>query len=542
MPTMDWSAHITSITNAHSDLLEMVDKLEDFCTDAAGTTTFSLTSGDTIVDNIAKISSDAAGAMTVEAGVNTNVNDPVMFYDDSGVKSKPITVPVKNTSTEFDADADGLCDSTWDSDNDRFVIFYQNSTSYDCNVILGTIPTNKQMTYNTPLQVHNGAGAIACMNLYTAHCSGDATSGTLVFVYVDHEDSDTIKYRVATNDGTTVTLGTEGTLTTTNDLTTIKCTYDATLNKIAVIHKNDSKLFVTVASISGSTKALTNLSANNQISTANVVNYFDVVIDPNSKDVLCFYKEDASSAEEMVRAYGPIDGAPAFKSEYSYLQNSNGDAEGDSGIRILDVRYDVDNDVCLVLVNEDHYDRGNNNNIVLYKIKTFDDVIGATNIVDRQIFLGTFPNVASSISLGGYIDIESGKIFYTYYIGSSNGAFVEGDMMGSYIETLNVYEVTTATFCKNPTFVNDQLLVFNGASHGVVIECDKRYKFCGIAQDTITAGNNSSISAIGGGASTNHTALSVGRTYYLQKDLTFGTTITPYSVGKALSTTQIKLY
>ena len=153
---MDWSTVIQEVIDAHDDTIEILSAKLVAWISGSSAVTFNLTSGDYTIDSVSQI---VAGTTTVVAGENLAKNDLVRLeLDGSDVKAyKLIEQAVKSNS----AGVGNVQGVYYSSTFDRFVILYTNGASTTVDSMIGSIAEDGTITFGSAVNLVTGATGVS---------------------------------------------------------------------------------------------------------------------------------------------------------------------------------------------------------------------------------------------------------------------------------------------------------------------------------------------------------------------------------------------
>lgn len=529
---MDYAQFVNELKNSHSDTIEILsDKLVAWLT-TAGTTTFELSSGDVTLQNVPNIS---LGKYTVSAGENISVNAPVRFYNDGGtIKAKSLkeSVVVESSCTDLSAVDQLYYCSTYDR------VLHLNSDGSTNEIIakIGTIASDGTISYGASIPIYSGT------TLYPM-ATKVVSMGADNFVITILEDDNLILLGGKFSNASTIVLGSE--LDTSKSLVTGFSVSSNESNTVNLVFSTSTAdlLFSELYTYSNVDYSLVLVvDSNKTISASTIIadsyrNCFDSV----NERFHCLY----SNRDET----------------YEYLRYCSIDST-------IGTLFPATDELSKTVLTKIHYfpsglfyDPRTNNLILLSSTEYVDlnyvdlDVIRIDILDDDIMLINTNKILNPSLRvtsgmptlLNSYFDIGRNLLVFNYSgYNSDKSAFVE--VLLSDVPQLKRFEVYrfdsgVTSYCGNSIIKAGNFYVFKPILEEKIFSCnvDERDLYIGFANETKTSGNNILISISGDTIST-FSELNVGSTYFLQKDMTISEVFSNNPIGKAVSTTSLRLF
>jgi len=415
----------------------------------------------------------------------------------------------------------------------------------------------------------------------------DSSNNKVVIVYTDSGDSNHGKAIVGTVSGTSISFGTAVTF---NAATTyqISGTYDSNANKIVIVYKDvgdSNKTNSIVGTVSG-----TSISFGSEATiTTNVASDTSTTFDSNSNKVVTFYK-DTSNSNYGTAAVGTVSGTSisygspvVFESAQSslYQQSSCFDTSSNKTVVVYtDVGNSSHGTAIVGTVSGTSisfgtavvfHAAGTANSVCAFDTTNNKVVIAYEDTADSEkgkSLVGTVSG--TSISYGSEVEFESGGIqevgmtfdpdagkAVVVYMdkGNSNyGTYAVGTVSGTSItyETPVVFAAATSERCTAAYDTNSDKVVIGfedggnsnyGTSVVLQVGSTNFADFVGITNQAINNSASGEV-VVEGGVITNASlglTLTPGTTYYVQTDGSLGTGSTSVTAGKALAATTLLL-
>ena len=415
----------------------------------------------------------------------------------------------------------------------------------------------------------------------------DSSNNKVVIVYTDSGDSNHGKAIVGTVSGTSISFGTAVTF---NAATTyqISGTYDSNANKIVIVYKDvgdSNKTNSIVGTVSG-----TSISFGSEATiTTNVASDTSTTFDSNSNKVVTFYK-DTSNSNYGTAAVGTVSGTSisygspvVFESAQSslYQQSSCFDTSSNKTVVVYtDVGNSSHGTAIVGTVSGTSisfgtavvfHAAGTANSVCAFDTTNNKVVIAYEDTADSEkgkSLVGTVSGTA--ISYGSEVEFESGGIqevgmtfdpdagkAVVVYMdkGNSNyGTYAVGTVSGTSItyETPVVFAAATSERCTAAYDTNSDKVVIGfedggnsnyGTSVVLQVGSTNFADFVGITNQAINNSASGEV-VVEGGVITNASlglTLTPGTTYYVQTDGSLGTGSTSVTAGKALAATTLLL-
>ncbi len=414
----------------------------------------------------------------------------------------------------------------FDSSNNKVVIIYTDSgDSNHGKAIVGTV-SGTSISFGTAVTFNAGT-------TYFQSGTFDSNSNKVVIVFRDQGDSEKTKAVVGTVSGTSISFGSEATITT-NTLGETSTTFDSNLNKVVTFYKDTSNSDYGTAAVG-------------TVSGTSITFGTPVVFESASSSL---YQQSScfdTSSNKTVLVY--TDGGNS-----SYGTAIVGTVSGTSisfGTAVVFHAAGTANSVCA-------FDTTNNKAVIAYE-DTADSEKGKS-------LVGTVSG--TSISYGSEVEFESGGIqevgitfdpdagkAVVVYMdkGNSNyGTYAVGTVSGTSITyaTPVVFAAATSERCTAAYDTNADKIVIGfedggnsnyGTSIVLQLGSTNASSFLGIADAAISNAASGNITMKGGVAANGLSSLTPGATYYVQDDGTLSTASSSVTAGKAMSATSINL-
>ena len=227
----------------------------------------------------------------------------------------------------------------FDSSNNKVVIVYTDTgDSNHGKAIVGTV-SGTSISFGTAV-TFNAA------TTYQISGTFDSNSNKVVIVYKDVGDSNKTNSIVGTVSGTSISFGSEATITT-NTISESSTTFDSNLNKVVTFYKDTSNSdygTAAVGTVSGTSISFGTAVVFHAAGTANSVCAFDTT---NNKVVIAY--EDTADSEKGKSLVGTVSGtAISYGSEVEFESG---------GIQEVGMTFDPDSGKAVVV----YMDKGNSN-------------------------------------------------------------------------------------------------------------------------------------------------------------------------------------
>ena len=429
----------------------------------------------------AAISSSATGEVAVKGGLSTTA--------DLGTFTPSFSTPVRYTTSNSAAPACSVC---YDTTNDRYVMFYTDSTNSNYGYATVGTYSSGTTTWGTPVAVNS-------VNSSNVKAVFDASQGKVLFVYTNGSDSSKLVSVVGTVSGTSISVGSAVTMSASLTSTgNTSVTYDANVNRSLVLTKvgsDSSKVYASVVSISGTTPTFngTAVLTGTLATTQNIASCFD----PDTNKVAAFvYDANASTTSGYVVTVS----ASSFSTSAG-LNIGIGEALG-----MLSEYSTVANQV-LVFVKPSA--------VTASQARTF--TVAATLSASSD-----WVNVTSSATASTLAIAEDVSKSVVVLAGQDEISGAQGKVSLATISGASL-TVTTATVFQ-ASAANPATAVYNPDSSNVLIGY----------RDGSTYGTSAIVSV------TSDT-LTIGSNYFVQDDGSIATTSSSTKAGKAISTTALNL-
>jgi len=470
---------------------------------------------------------------------------PVILNANGTVTQVAETTITEALGTEATFNSNGTEDvaAVFDSNAGKTVIAYQDQSDTNGKARVCTIASDGDLTYGTVVTFHSGATR-------NIACSYDSTANKVLIVYADQGDSDKIKARVGTVSGTGISFGTETEVYNQSGQGTgayIKVEYSPDDDRHFVIFRDSSNYLkglilqvsgTGVSNVNGSSSAL-NMRADGGAqgsqqkadicydTSADVFvvafadpansNYGTVVtanISGNSATISSKVVFNSANSYECVIEYSAANNK--FIVGYKDIGNNSYPTTRVGSVSGTTASFGGSEQV-VASVNSEHYGSTYDTNadrfIILYRNETVEGGNYAVGTLSGDSISFATPvafNAAQTTYMAGAFDSSAEKVLIAY---RDHGNFNYG----------NARALTTGHVATNVTSSN----------------------FVGIAKAAISDGAQGDV-VLQSGVITNSNfglTLTVGSTYFVQRDGTYGTTAASPSVeaGKALTATTLLL-
>ena len=429
----------------------------------------------------AAVSSGATGEVAVKGGLSTTA--------DLGTFTPSFSTPVRYTTSNS---AQPACSVCYDTTNDRYVMFYTDSTNSNYGYATVGTYSSGTTTWGTPVAVNS-------VNSSNVKAVFDASQGKVLFVYTNGSDSSKLVSVVGTVSGTSISVGSAVTMSASLTSTAnTSVTYDANVNRSLVLTRvgsDSSKVYASVVSISGTTPTFngTAVLTGTLATTQNIASCFD----PDTNKVAAFvYDANASTTSGYV--------VTVSASSFSTSAGLNiGIAEA---LGMLSEYSTVANQV-LVFVKPSA--------VTASQARTF--TVAATLSVSSGWVNVTSSATASTLAIAEDVSkgviVLAGQDEISGAQGKASLATISGASLT--VTTATVFQASAAnpaTAVYNPDSSNVLIGYRNGSSYGTSA-------IVSVASDTLTIGSN----------------------YFVQDDGSLATTSSTNKAGKAISTTALNL-
>ena len=475
------------------DSTNLVNSFEDNANSSYGTSqvfspsTLNLTSTNFIGITDAAIADTATGAVIVKGGVITNSNLFPSVYTGS-VGSEVV----------FEAARADHAMPIFDSSNNKVVIIYaDNGDSSHGKAIVGTV-SGSSISYGT---------AVTFNAATTTRISGtfDSNSNKVVIAFGDDGDSSKVKSIVGTVSGTSISFGSEATITTNTTGVSTTTTFDSNSNKVVVFYRDDGNSEYGTAAVG-------------TVSGTSISFGTPVVFESASTGIVQSSSTFDTSANKTVVAYRDVGNS-------SHGTAIVGTVSGTSisfGTVVAFHAATTEETMCA-------FDSGNNKVVVAYRDNAAPKALASRvgTVSGTGISFGTEATVQTISAYTAYSAMayspDSQRVVIVYMNGdnSSYGTYALGSVSG-----------TDITY--------DTPVVFAAAS---TEDCGIAYdtnadKFVVSFKDTANSNHGTSVVLTLTGTVP---ALTIGTDYFVQSDGTLSTTSSTVPAGRALSTTSILL-
>jgi len=434
----------------------------------------------------AAISNAASGSVTIKGGIASNSSLlPSVFSGSAG------------SEVVFEAARADHSMSIFDSSNNKVVIIYaDNGDSDNGKAIVGTV-SGSSISYGTPVTFNAAT---------TTRLSGtfDSNSNKIVIVYNDGGDSNKTKSIVGTVSGTSISFGSEATVTN-NIASGTTTTFDSNLNKVVTFYKDDSNNEYGTAAVG--TVSGTSISFGTPVvfeSAQSVVTQSGSCFDTSNNKTVTVYR-DVGNSSHGTAIVGTVSGTSISFGTVTAFHAAS-----------------TEETLCA-------FDSGNNKVVVAYRDNAAPKALASRvgTVSGTGISFGTEATVQT---ISAYIthpamtySPDAGRVVIVYSNGdnSTYGTYAIGAVSGTDItyETPVVFAAAATEDC--------------GIAYDTNLD-----KFVISFKDVDNSNHGTSVVLTVAGAVP---ALATGSTYYVQDDGTLSTTSSSVTAGKALSATSINL-
>ena len=432
------------------------------------------------------ISSAASGSVIVQGGVITNTGlFPLAYTGSVGLE------------VVFEAARADYSMPIFDSSNNKVVIIYaDNGDSDNGKAIVGTV-SGSSISYGTPVTFNAAT---------TTRLSGtfDSNSNKIVIVYNDGGDSNKTKSIVGTVSGTSISFGSEATVT--NNITSgTTTTFDSNLNKVVTFYKDDSNNEYGTAAVG--TVSGTSISFGTPVvfeSAQSVVTQSGSCFDTSNNKTVTVYR-DVGNSSHGTAIVGTVSGTSISFGTVTAFHAAS-----------------TEETLCA-------FDSGNNKVVVAYRDNAAPKALASRvgTVSGTGISFGTEATVQT---ISAYIthpamtySPDAGRVVIVYSNGdnSTYGTYAIGAVSGTDItyETPVVFAAAATEDC--------------GIAYDTNLD-----KFVISFKDVGNSNHGTSVVLTLTGAVP---ALTIGTDYYVQNDGTLATTTSTVPAGRALSTTSMLL-
>ena len=473
-----------------------------------------------------------AQARAVASGVLPS-GKPVVVNSDGTVSvvAETSVSQVIGSPTIFEAATTEYTSSTFDSTNNKVVVFYKDDGNSNFGTaVVGTV-SGTSISFGTPVVFHNDQTRFISSAF-------DSNEGKLVIVYRDDNNDGDPAAVVGTVSGTSISFGTPVFVSTDQAKTeTMGCTFDSSQNKIVISWSaayNSNYGTAIVGTVSGTSISFGTPTVYHSGTTQWVSSTFD---SSNNKVVVAFRGDTSGYGEAVV---GTVSGTSiSFGSSTVFSTQTSGGAS--------EIATAFDSTSNKVVIG---WQDGTTSNRGAAVVGT---VSGTSISFGSKVF---FADSATG-GIAAVFDTNAKKIVFAYRDNSNNfyGTVTSGSVSGSSITfgSETVFETARANY--------NSICFDTNLSKAVIAFSDNGNSNQGtslVYQPSYTSTNLTSENYIGFAAHTyadtqsalvnstctvdrNQTSLTAGQTYYVQTDGSLGTTAANPSVvaGTAISSTEI---
>lgn len=432
------------------------------------------------------ISNAATGEVAVQGGAITNSSLlPSVFSSSAG------------SEVVFEAARADHSMSIFDSSNNKVVIIYaDNGDSSNGKAIVGTV-SGSSISYGTPVTFNAAT---------TTRLSGtfDSNSNKIVIVYNDGGDSNKTKSIVGTVSGTSISFGSEATVT--NNITSgTTTTFDSNLNKVVTFYKDDSNNEYGTAAVG--TVSGTSISFGTPVvfeSAQSVVTQSGSCFDTSNNKTVTVYR-DVGNSSHGTAIVGTVSGTSISFGTVTAFHAAS-----------------TEETLCA-------FDSGNNKVVVAYRDNAAPKALASRvgTVSGTGISFGTEATVQT---ISAYIthpamtySPDAGRVVIVYSNGdnSTYGTYAIGAVSGTDItyETPVVFAAAATEDC--------------GIAYDTNLD-----KFVISFKDVDNSNHGTSVVLTVAGAVP---ALTIGTDYFVQDDGTLSTTSSSVTAGRAIGSTSLLL-
>jgi hypothetical protein len=435
----------------------------------------------------AAISNAASGKITMKGGVATNSQLLPLAYTGS-----------VGSEVAFESARADYSFAVFDSSNNKVVVVYaDDGDSAHGKAIVGTV-SGSSVSYGTAVTFN----AATTTRISAAF---DSNSNKVVIAFRDNGDSDKTNSIVGTVSGTSISFGSEATITTSTTGSPTSTTFDSNSNKVVVFYKDDNNSEYGTAAVG--TVSGTSISYGTPVvfeSAQSVMDQAGSCFDSTNNKVVVVYRDVGNSS------YGTAIVGTVSGTSISFGTAATFHDAASEGI------------VCA-------FDSGNSKVVVAYR----------DNAAPKEMASNVGTVSGTSISFGSKATIESHSVGAGYLgMGFSPD---DGAVVVTYSDNDNSTYGTYAIGAVSGTDISYETpVVFAAAATedtNVVYDTNAN-KFLVTFKDTANSNYGTSIVLDVSGAYPN---LVPNTTYYVQNDGTLSTTSSTVTAGKAMSTNSINL-
>jgi len=460
----------------------------------------------------------------VASGTITNGQTVILKTDGTvaGVATAGAGTTFSSSTTNYSGT--DVCENhiaTYDTANDRVVVFYKDQTGVNAKAVVGTV-SGTTITFGTPVS------AISSRPSYHDACY-DVASGKIVYVFRDNQDGDKGKAIIGTVDASNNSISFGSAVQFDNSTSWPEVAYDANAQKVVIAWS---------AGTGYTGKAIVGTVSGTSISFGSIATFDsgraygkDIVYHEAAQKVVIFYK-DNSDSNRGKGIVGTVSGTSiTFGSEATFES-----AEIDT--TWVESAYDPVNEKVVVIYNSSNG-------------KANVGTVSGTSITfgSPQVFAQ-----GNSQQFAVVYDVNAAKTIIVYNL-SSDGKIRESTISGTTItfgnevtwtsvsqeypgSAYNTSEGATVIGFKNPSN--------SGRGDAVVYKAQQvttnltAENYIGIAAEAIANGATGKINILGG-VNSGQTGLTTAQTYYVQTNGTIATSVGNPSVvaGTSISYTKI---
>jgi hypothetical protein len=529
---MNYTQFVNELKNSHSDTIEILsDKLIAWLT-TAGTTTFNLSSGDFTIQNVPNIT---LGKYTVEAGENITQNAPVRLYNDGGTIKAKALIESEIVDSNV-ADLLATDDFYYCSTYDRFLHLDSDGVANVLTAKIGTVASDGTITYGAVIPIYTG------VDLYPVNTKL-VSMGSEDFVIAILEDDNVIFIGGKFTNASTIVLGAE--VDTSKTLVTNFSLASNGSDIVNLVFQTSSadELFSELYEYSNVDSSLVMIvSSDKTVSASTIINNsFRNCYDITNDVFHCIYSNIDATYEYMLHC--------SIDSLTGVLQQASHELSKVVRDKIhycpSGLFYDVRTNNLILLSSTSYVDL-NYTDLDLFRIEILlDDVmmINQNKILNASMRL----HLDESSIISVYFD-ESRNVLVFNYSGYESDKSVLVEVALNDVPELKRFETYrfesgVSGYCGKSIIKTLNHYIFKPLLEAKIYSCnvEERDSYIGIANETKLSGADILVSLSGDTIAT-FAGLNVGSTYYLQKDMTLSTVKSNYPVGKAITTTSLRLF
>ena len=452
------------------------------------------------------------------------------------------SIPQLGSASIFESATTNELSIVYDSSNDRMVMAYRDDgNSGHGTAVVGTV-SGTSITFGTPVVFNSGS-------TYYTSMAFDSTNNKVVISYADYGAGGAGKAIVGTVSGTSISFGTEATITGSNiNYSSTVYDPDSEGGKILVFYRNaDSSGYGMgqIGTVSG-----TSISFASPVTFESAsVNGVDAVYTTGGKTVIV-YQDDGNSdyGTAVVATINPSGGALTFGTPVVFHSG----AIGNQAARIT---YDSDNDKVVIIHNIQ--ESGSYTDAYAVVGTVSGTLSSATISFGTSVVFETLDAAYGNSDIVYDSDSQKIVIAYRYQSSPENGKIVVGSVSGTSISFESSLFFREGATVNGPPVVgydstNKKVVVayrdIGNSSYGTAKVFSPITKatnlttenYIGISDGAFTNGQTATIQLIGS-VDDAQSSLTPGQKYYIQNDGTLSETASDPSVfaGTAVSSTSL---